>query len=193
MPIGKDSKEVSLTPNQNLRISKRISGDRELHNKEVAGLNQFFRRPRQLPVAITFDPELRLTHGLRLHEALVALFTIITHAKHGYHVLLSHFSLSILLNSLSLTTSSFFEFLDRCIYQVLEKWWWRRPNWSKGTVNWCLDTRWREGNRVLALSLASRLYMRWQLRDGMRPEGRDDVMNGIEMGGFERKGLRTIF
>ncbi|MED6209915.1 hypothetical protein PIB30_059312 [Stylosanthes scabra] len=45
--------------------------------------NQFFRRLRQLPVAITFDPELRLTHGLRLRKALVALFTIITHAKHG--------------------------------------------------------------------------------------------------------------
>ncbi|MED6189035.1 hypothetical protein PIB30_091664, partial [Stylosanthes scabra] len=47
------------------------------------GPNQFFRRSRQHPVAITFDPELRLTHGLRLREALVALFTIITHAKHG--------------------------------------------------------------------------------------------------------------
>ncbi|MED6177581.1 hypothetical protein PIB30_099506, partial [Stylosanthes scabra] len=47
------------------------------------GPNQFFRRSRQLPVAITFDPELRLTHGLLLREALVILFTIITHAKHG--------------------------------------------------------------------------------------------------------------
>ncbi|MED6197281.1 hypothetical protein PIB30_055253 [Stylosanthes scabra] len=27
--------------------------------------------------------ELRLTHGLRLREALVILFTIVTHAKHG--------------------------------------------------------------------------------------------------------------
>ncbi|MED6201889.1 hypothetical protein PIB30_099629, partial [Stylosanthes scabra] len=45
--------------------------------------NQFFRRSHQLPVAITFDPELRLTHGLRLREALVILFTIILHAKHG--------------------------------------------------------------------------------------------------------------
>ncbi|MED6160442.1 hypothetical protein PIB30_051530 [Stylosanthes scabra] len=77
-----------------------------------AGPNQFFRRSHQLLVAITFDPELRLTRGLRLREALVALFTTITHAKHGEHVLLSHFSFSILLNSLSLTTSSFFEFLD---------------------------------------------------------------------------------
>ncbi|MED6160523.1 hypothetical protein PIB30_052184 [Stylosanthes scabra] len=39
--------------------------------------------PHQLPIAITFEPELRLMHGLRLSEALVALFTIITHAKHG--------------------------------------------------------------------------------------------------------------
>ncbi|MED6207363.1 hypothetical protein PIB30_035165, partial [Stylosanthes scabra] len=47
------------------------------------GLDQFFRRSHQLLIAITFDPELRLTHGLRLREALVILFTIITHAKHG--------------------------------------------------------------------------------------------------------------
>ncbi|MED6226317.1 hypothetical protein PIB30_102486, partial [Stylosanthes scabra] len=47
------------------------------------GSNQFFRRPRQLPIAITFDPELRLTHGLRLREALVALFPSITHASCG--------------------------------------------------------------------------------------------------------------
>ncbi|MED6174829.1 hypothetical protein PIB30_072768 [Stylosanthes scabra] len=45
--------------------------------------NQFFRRSHQLPVAITFDPELQLTHSLRLCEALVVLFTIVTHAKHG--------------------------------------------------------------------------------------------------------------
>ncbi|MED6156277.1 hypothetical protein PIB30_013083 [Stylosanthes scabra] len=45
--------------------------------------NQFFRRSRQLPVAITFYPELRLTHGLQLREALVALFLSIAHAKHG--------------------------------------------------------------------------------------------------------------
>ncbi|MED6222031.1 hypothetical protein PIB30_060588 [Stylosanthes scabra] len=44
---------------------------------------QFFRRPRQLLVAITFDPELRLTHGLRLHEALAALFPSTSHANHG--------------------------------------------------------------------------------------------------------------
>ncbi|MED6185983.1 hypothetical protein PIB30_062384, partial [Stylosanthes scabra] len=44
---------------------------------------QFFRRLHQLPVAITFNPELRLTHGLRLREALVALFPFITHANHG--------------------------------------------------------------------------------------------------------------
>ncbi|MED6127380.1 hypothetical protein PIB30_087610 [Stylosanthes scabra] len=49
-----------------------------------AGSNQFFRRSRQLPVAITFDPELRWTHGLRLREALVVLFAIITHAKRGW-------------------------------------------------------------------------------------------------------------
>ncbi|MED6141093.1 hypothetical protein PIB30_099918 [Stylosanthes scabra] len=88
--------------------------------------NQFFRLPHQLPVAITFDLELRLTHGLRLCEALVILFMIITHAKHG----------------------------------VVDVKCWRNgggydPNWSRGTVNWCLDTRWHEGNRVLALSLAS--------------------------------------
>ncbi|MED6150557.1 hypothetical protein PIB30_073500, partial [Stylosanthes scabra] len=47
------------------------------------GSNQFSRRSRQLPIAITFDPELRLTHGLRLHEALVALFPSTTHANHG--------------------------------------------------------------------------------------------------------------
>ncbi|MED6192488.1 hypothetical protein PIB30_010423 [Stylosanthes scabra] len=29
------------------------------------GSNQFFRRPRRLPIAITFDPELRLTHEAR--------------------------------------------------------------------------------------------------------------------------------
>ncbi|MED6124376.1 hypothetical protein PIB30_058403 [Stylosanthes scabra] len=46
------------------------------------GSYQFFRRSRQLPVVITFDPELRLMHGLRLRKALVILFTIITHAKH---------------------------------------------------------------------------------------------------------------
>ncbi|MED6111876.1 hypothetical protein PIB30_056361 [Stylosanthes scabra] len=45
--------------------------------------NQFFRRSRQLLVAITFDPELRLTHGLRLREALIALFPSITHAIRG--------------------------------------------------------------------------------------------------------------
>ncbi|MED6107660.1 hypothetical protein PIB30_016103 [Stylosanthes scabra] len=44
---------------------------------------QFFRRPRQLPTAITFDPELRLTHGLRLCEALATLFSSTTHANHG--------------------------------------------------------------------------------------------------------------
>ncbi|MED6212749.1 hypothetical protein PIB30_086547 [Stylosanthes scabra] len=38
---------------------------------------------RQLPIAITFDPELRLTHGLRLREALAALFPSTTHANHG--------------------------------------------------------------------------------------------------------------
>ncbi|MED6180948.1 hypothetical protein PIB30_014730 [Stylosanthes scabra] len=48
-----------------------------------AGLNQFFRRSRQLPVAITFDPELRLMHRLWLRETLVILFVIITHAKPG--------------------------------------------------------------------------------------------------------------
>ncbi|MED6124083.1 hypothetical protein PIB30_055741 [Stylosanthes scabra] len=48
-----------------------------------AGPNQFFRRSRQLPVAITFDPELRLTHGLRLREALVTLFPSITHEQRG--------------------------------------------------------------------------------------------------------------
>ncbi|MED6187463.1 hypothetical protein PIB30_076673, partial [Stylosanthes scabra] len=36
-------------------------------------------RGRQLPDAITFDPELRLTHGLRLREALVVLFASTTH------------------------------------------------------------------------------------------------------------------
>ncbi|MED6182933.1 hypothetical protein PIB30_033339, partial [Stylosanthes scabra] len=45
--------------------------------------NQFFRRSRQLPVAITFDPELRLMHGLQLHEALDVLSAINIHAKHG--------------------------------------------------------------------------------------------------------------
>ncbi|MED6184025.1 hypothetical protein PIB30_043358 [Stylosanthes scabra] len=45
--------------------------------------NQFFRRSRQLPVVITLDPELRLTHNLRLREALVALFPSITHAQRG--------------------------------------------------------------------------------------------------------------
>ncbi|MED6165623.1 hypothetical protein PIB30_101389, partial [Stylosanthes scabra] len=47
------------------------------------GPNQFFRRSSQLPDAITFDPELRLTRGLRLCEALVALFLSISHAIHG--------------------------------------------------------------------------------------------------------------
>ncbi|MED6174599.1 hypothetical protein PIB30_070541 [Stylosanthes scabra] len=79
--------------------------------------NQFFRLSRQLPVAITFDPELRLTHGLRLREALVALFPSIIHAQRG----------------------------------------------SRATVNWCLDARWREGNRVSALSLASRRGKGWKV------------------------------
>ncbi|MED6124266.1 hypothetical protein PIB30_057325 [Stylosanthes scabra] len=35
------------------------------------GSNQFFHRSHQLPIAITFDPELRLMHGLRLREALL--------------------------------------------------------------------------------------------------------------------------
>ncbi|MED6176280.1 hypothetical protein PIB30_086603 [Stylosanthes scabra] len=52
-----------------------------LHGEQVP--NQFFRRSHQLPVAITFDPELRLTHGLRLREALVILFAIIIQAKRG--------------------------------------------------------------------------------------------------------------
>ncbi|MED6150209.1 hypothetical protein PIB30_070167 [Stylosanthes scabra] len=47
------------------------------------GSNQFFRRPRRLPIAITFDPELRLTHDLRLREALAALISSTTHANHG--------------------------------------------------------------------------------------------------------------
>ncbi|MED6110203.1 hypothetical protein PIB30_040775 [Stylosanthes scabra] len=47
------------------------------------GSNQFFRRSRQLPDAITFDPELRLTRGLRLREALIALFLSTSHAIHG--------------------------------------------------------------------------------------------------------------
>ncbi|MED6113638.1 hypothetical protein PIB30_072747 [Stylosanthes scabra] len=47
------------------------------------GPNQFFRRSRRLPDAITFDPEFRLTHSLRLHEALIALFPSITHAPYS--------------------------------------------------------------------------------------------------------------
>ncbi|MED6157396.1 hypothetical protein PIB30_022805 [Stylosanthes scabra] len=47
------------------------------------GSNQFFRRSRQLPDVITFDPGLRLTRGLRPREALVALFLSITHATYG--------------------------------------------------------------------------------------------------------------
>ncbi|MED6182242.1 hypothetical protein PIB30_026762, partial [Stylosanthes scabra] len=45
--------------------------------------NQFFYLSRQLPVAIAFNLELRLTHGLRLREALVILFTSIIHANDG--------------------------------------------------------------------------------------------------------------
>ncbi|MED6183522.1 hypothetical protein PIB30_038644 [Stylosanthes scabra] len=48
------------------------------------GSNQFFCRSHQLLIAITFDPELRLAHGLRLREALVILLTTITHEKHGW-------------------------------------------------------------------------------------------------------------
>ncbi|MED6173765.1 hypothetical protein PIB30_062721 [Stylosanthes scabra] len=48
------------------------------------GPNQFFRRSRQLPDAITFDPELRLMRGLRLREALIALFLSISHEIHGF-------------------------------------------------------------------------------------------------------------
>ncbi|MED6196825.1 hypothetical protein PIB30_050963 [Stylosanthes scabra] len=44
------------------------------------GSYQFFRRSHQLLVAITFDPELRLTHGLRLRKVLVVLFASIIHA-----------------------------------------------------------------------------------------------------------------
>ncbi|MED6171052.1 hypothetical protein PIB30_037057 [Stylosanthes scabra] len=47
------------------------------------GSYQFFCRSHKLPVAITFDPELRLTHSLWLREALVVLFTSIPHAKRG--------------------------------------------------------------------------------------------------------------
>ncbi|MED6162710.1 hypothetical protein PIB30_073148 [Stylosanthes scabra] len=82
------------------------------------GPNQFSRRSRQLPIAITFDPELRLTHGLRLREALVALFPSIPHATYGLE-------------------------------------------WTNGVEDgeyMCLDARWRDGNRVYALSLASRWY-----------------------------------
>ncbi|MED6195940.1 hypothetical protein PIB30_042553 [Stylosanthes scabra] len=48
--------------------------------------NQFFRRSHQLPVAITFDPVLRLTHGLWQRETLVVLFTSIPHAKRGLRI-----------------------------------------------------------------------------------------------------------
>ncbi|MED6201993.1 hypothetical protein PIB30_100894, partial [Stylosanthes scabra] len=40
--------------------TNRVRAGGELIGEQV--LNQFFRRLRQLPVAITFDPELRLTH-----------------------------------------------------------------------------------------------------------------------------------
>ncbi|MED6194907.1 hypothetical protein PIB30_032935 [Stylosanthes scabra] len=43
-------------------------------------------------------------------------------------------------------------------------------------VNWCLDARWREGNRVLALSLASR----WEPYGWIGPEGRYDERNDVE-------------
>ncbi|MED6121317.1 hypothetical protein PIB30_029060 [Stylosanthes scabra] len=32
------------------------------------GSNQFFRRPRRLPIVITFDPELRLTHVAKVKD-----------------------------------------------------------------------------------------------------------------------------
>ncbi|MED6208959.1 hypothetical protein PIB30_049906 [Stylosanthes scabra] len=114
--------------------------------------NQFFRRSRQLSVAITFDPELRLMHGLRLREAFVALFASITHAIRGLK--------------------------------------WRIEHENRDLV--CLNTRWREGNRVLALSLASRphaylcssnlrAYMRWEPYEWIGPEWRWDENNDDEM------------
>ncbi|MED6219432.1 hypothetical protein PIB30_035835 [Stylosanthes scabra] len=60
--------------------------ERERELVRVAQELQFLH-PRQLPDAITFDPELRLTHGLRQREALDVLFTSILHAKSGYFVL----------------------------------------------------------------------------------------------------------
>ncbi|MED6189036.1 hypothetical protein PIB30_091674 [Stylosanthes scabra] len=51
-------------------------------------LQQFSTVHRRLQIAITFDPELRLTHRLRLLEAYSILFDSTPHLRYGYHEIL---------------------------------------------------------------------------------------------------------
>ncbi|MED6163441.1 hypothetical protein PIB30_079976 [Stylosanthes scabra] len=46
-------------------------------------------------VAVTSTPELRLTHHLRLREALITLYVSIPPLRYGYHVFLSVLPLQI--------------------------------------------------------------------------------------------------
>ncbi|MED6218615.1 hypothetical protein PIB30_028169 [Stylosanthes scabra] len=71
---------LGMSPNDVRDISKNEKGNGypKIFNQIVEN-KYLVSPPHQLPVAITFDPELRLTHDLRLREALVVLFTIITH------------------------------------------------------------------------------------------------------------------
>ncbi|MED6208154.1 hypothetical protein PIB30_042492 [Stylosanthes scabra] len=76
-------------PNTSAILLRSSTPKREREQPRIdsrVGLNQFFRHSRRLPIAITFDPELRLTHGLGLHEALDVLFASIMHASSGYHI-----------------------------------------------------------------------------------------------------------
>ncbi|MED6139383.1 hypothetical protein PIB30_083333 [Stylosanthes scabra] len=62
------------------RIGQRIDSESILH--------QFSTVHRRLPIAITFDPELRLTHRLRLLEAYSIPFDSTPHLRYGYHEIL---------------------------------------------------------------------------------------------------------
>ncbi|MED6111411.1 hypothetical protein PIB30_052089 [Stylosanthes scabra] len=129
------------------------------------GSNQFSRRSRQLPITIIFDPELRLTHGLGLREALVALFPSIMHANHG-----TFWSLVIDADKLG----------------YLRNW---RIGGGDERLNmrmamdcaWMLDGATKD--RVYALSLASRFRVIHEMGITriMRPVGRNDERNEMVM------------
>ncbi|MED6137688.1 hypothetical protein PIB30_067290, partial [Stylosanthes scabra] len=120
------------------------------------GSNQFSRRSHQLPIVITFDPELRLTHGLRLREALVALFPSTTHANHGKCGELEDGS-----ERLNMRTA-----MD-CA--------WMLDGTTKDRV-YALSLASRP---ILFQEL--RVYMRWEPYGWIGPEGRYDERNDVEM------------